>query len=68
MESLIQPKQNLRLYGPTSEEGEQLQSGISSNVLIETKQPKEKRIPSVRASQPILEKVKEKGLTFHLKM
>ena len=48
MESLIQLKQNL------SKESGQLSLGVSSNVLIETEQPKEKRIPPVRASQPTL--------------
>ena len=37
-----------------SKESGQLPLGVSSNVLIETQQPKEKRIPPVRASQPTL--------------
>ena len=37
-----------------SKESGQLPLGVSSNVLIETEQPKEKRIPPVRASQPAL--------------
>ena len=42
------------VYGPTSEEGEQLPLGVSSNVLIETEQPRKKKIPPERASQPTL--------------
>ena len=41
-ESLIQPKQNLKT------------SSVSLNILIETEQPKERRIPPVRARQPTL--------------
>ena len=49
------------VYGPISEEGGRLPLGVSSNVLIETKQPKEKRIPLVRASQPTLGIGERKG-------
>ena len=54
------------VYRPISEEGGQLPLGVSSNVLIETEQPKGKRIPPVRASQPTLG-IGKKGFTFHLK-
>ena len=55
------------VYGPISEGAGWLPLGVSSNVLIETEQPKEKRIPPVRASQPTLGIGEKKGLTFHLK-
>ena len=42
------------VYGPISKKGGQLPLGESSNVLIETEQPREKGIPPVRASQPTL--------------
>ena len=42
------------VYEPVNKESGQLSSGVSSNVLTETEQPKEKRIPPVRASQPTL--------------
>ena len=42
------------VYGPISEDGGQLPLGVSSNVLIETEQPREKRLPPVRASQSTL--------------
>ena len=55
MESLIQPKTKLKtVHEPICKESGQLPSGVSSNVLNETEQPKEKRIPPVRASQPTL--------------
>ena len=42
------------VYEPINKESGHSPSGVSSNVLIETEQPKEKRIPPVRASQPTL--------------
>ena len=55
------------VYGPTSKEGGQLPLGVSSNVLIETEQPREKEIPPVRASSQQWGYLREEGLTFHLK-
>ena len=42
------------VHEPINKESGQLPSGVSPNILVETEQPKEKRIPSVRASQPTL--------------
>ena len=49
------------VYGPTSKESGQLPLGVSSNVLIETEQPREKEIPPVRASQPTLGIAERRG-------
>ena len=42
------------VHEPINKESGQPPSSVSPNVLVETKQPKEKKIPPVRASQPTL--------------
>ena len=48
------------IYETINKESEQLPSGVNSNGLNETEQPKEERIPPVRANQPTLGIVERK--------
>ena len=48
------------VYEPINRESGQPPPRVSPNVLVETEQPKEKRVPPVRESQPTLEMGKRK--------